>query len=107
MGFCGQLQQVPIAHSVPGQQNKVVGLLISRSAIVPVCRRYIELTADNWLYPSLFGLKIERDRPVQRTMIGDSQAVHAQLLSSGNQSGNTAQPVKEAIFRMNMEMGEH
>lgn len=40
-------------------------------------------------------------------MVGDSQAIHAKLPGSENQLRNTTQPIKKAVFGMNMKVGKH
>jgi hypothetical protein len=40
-------------------------------------------------------------------VIGDRQALHSQLLCPGDELGNAAQAVEEAVFSMNVKMGKH
>ncbi len=67
---------------------------------------YVDFAPDDWLYSRLLSRQIEINDPVHCTMVGDSEAIHAQFLCPGNKLGNATHAVKEAILCMDVEVGE-
>ncbi|MBA7714938.1 hypothetical protein ES703_123971 [subsurface metagenome] len=67
----------------------------------------INLTADDGLYPHLFGSQVELNSAIHNPMVGYRQAVHPQLPRLRYQLGNSAHAIKQTILGMNMEMSEH
>ena len=62
----------------------------------------IHLAADNRLDTFLGALLIKFHCAVHCAMVGNRQAVHAQLLGIGHQLGDFRSAVQQAVFRMYM-----
>jgi len=96
-----------IADLVFGQQDEVIGAFIGWGSAGAMLWRHIDLGAENGLYPGFLSLEIEVEDPIESAMVSDSQGIHAQLLSPGDQMGNAAHAIEEAVFSVDVEMGKH
>ncbi len=99
--------QVLIAGPVLGQQDEVADLgVLAALALGHRVTRDVGLHADDGL-DALGGARlVERDRAVQRAMIGDGERVEAQALRLGGQVVDPPEAVKEAELRVDVEVDE-
>ena len=107
VGFGGQLDQVLVAGLVLGQQDQVVVVFIAGVAAEVAARGDIDLAADDGLDAGLSGCLVELDDAVHHAVVGDGQAVHAQLFGPCHQLRDAAHAVEQAVFGVDMEVGEH
>ena len=97
------LDQILVAGLILSEQDQMplplvlVGLFVSQLA-----RRRIDFAADDRLDPLLLALFIEIDRAEHHPMIGDRQAVHAQLFRPRDHILNARRPVQQTVFGMYM-----
>ena len=92
--------QVMVACIVLRQQNQMV-----HAAVIFFQMRalgQIDLAADNRLDACLGTLLIKFHCAVHRAMVGNRQAVHAQLLGIGHQLVDFRSAIQQAVFRMYM-----
>jgi hypothetical protein len=80
--------------------------LASRFPATAVSLGNIDLAADDWPYASLPGGHIEIDDAVHGTVVGNSQAVHAQFPGSGDELRYATHTVEQAVFGMDVKVGE-
>ncbi len=66
----------------------------------------IDFAADDWFYACLLGRNIEIDDAVHGSVVSYGQAVHAQFLGSRNELRYAAHTVEQAIFCVDVKVGE-
>ena len=92
--------QVMVACIVLRQQNQMVHAAVIFFQMRTLGQIY--LAADNRLDACLGTFLIKFYRTVHRAMVGNRQAVHAQLLGIGHQLVDFRSAVQQAVFRMYM-----
>ena len=93
------------AGVVLGEQDQMVVTLIAffREA---VARRDIGLDAQDRFHARFFRRLIKFDRAVERAVIGERDAIHAELLGARHEFGDLGEAVEQGIVRMDVKMGE-
>jgi len=66
----------------------------------------INFAANDWFYPCFLGRHIKIDDAIHSAVISDSKAVHAQLFGPGNELGDAAHAIEQAVFSVDVKMGE-
>ena len=94
------LHQVMVACIVLRQQNQMVHAAVIFFQMRAL--RKIYLAADNRLDACLGALLIKFHCAVHRAVVGNRQAVHAQLLGVGHQLRDFRSAVQQTVFRMYM-----
>ena len=104
----GQFQQILIALIVPSQKNQMVTRIgyTTCFSVTSVSRRNVALATYDRFYPQRQGFGIEFHRPEQVTVVGNGQAVHAQLLTQLQQIVYTSGPIQQRVRCMRMQMNE-
>ena len=99
-----QLNQIMVALIIFSQKNQ----MIITAALALLCEaralRHINLTAENRLDAGLQCRLVKFHRTIHRTVVGDGNAVHPQLLHPLHQFLYLGRAVQKAVFRMNMKM---
>jgi hypothetical protein len=106
VGFGDKLYQVMVACVIFGKQNQVVAFFVIGGLAETAAGSYVSLAADNRFYTGLFGSPVELDGPVHYTVVGKSQRIHSQFFGAGDQLGNPAHGIQQAVFAMNVKMGK-
>ena len=108
-----QLAQVAIALAVLDQQDQVevattVEVVAARGlgAIGALAAGEIRLASDDRLDPGGDGLLVELDRAEHVAMVGDRQRLHPGGLRMLDQRGELVGSVKQAVLRMDVQMGK-
>ena len=101
-----QLEQITIAPVVLGEESKMIGAFAGGIAADAICLGDVDLAAYYGLDPFVSGRRVEIDDAIHGAVVGDGQAVHAQLLRSGDKLGNAAHAIEEAVFSVDVKMGE-
>ena len=107
VGVGDQPAQVLVAGHVGRQQHEVEGLAVGLALLV----RHrppgdVGLHADDRLDARLGGRLVERDRAVERAVVGDGEAVEAVLDRRVDEVGDPPQPVEQAELRVGVEVDE-
>ena len=102
-----QLQQVTVARFVLAQQHEV-GIAVVRAVhlIAAPARRDVHLAPDDRADALFFTFAVKIDRAVQHAVIRDRQRRLAQRLRAGNEGGQPARPVEQAVFAVDVQMHE-
>jgi len=103
----GQLDQVPIAGFIPGQQHEVMihiapaggGLLLE-----PASRRHINLAANDGFEAVLPGLLIEVYGAIQHAMVGDRQRRKLQVARLLHQPIQPAGAIEQGILGVQVQV---
>ena len=102
-----QSAEIAIAGCVRGEQDQVEGLLVCLPLFVghaAACN--IRLHADDRLDPTL-GRRLDKlHRPVEGTVIGNGDGVHAERLRLVHERIDLAHAVEQAELGVDVEMGE-
>ena len=106
MGRRSQLDQVPIAFDVLRQNGYVVRVTLARDLAVAAAGGHVHLAPYDWLDPGVPGDAVKVDGGVQHAVVGDREALHAQLLGSPHQGLYPAQAVQQAVLSVNMQVGK-
>ncbi len=61
---------------------------------------------DDGFDPRATALQVELHSSVQRAVVGDGQAIHAQCLGSLHQRADAAEAIQKAIFGMDVKVSE-
>ena len=112
-----ELQQVPVAGLVLGQQGQVVVALLAltRCPVEARARGHVGLHADDRLHPELARGLVEPERPEHRAVIGHGQRRHAVAHRLGEDRGclrvrprrfDPGRPVQERVLRVGVEVHE-
>ena len=99
-----QLNQIMVALIIFCQKHQ----MIIAAALALLCEaralRHINLTAENRLDAGLQCRLVKFHRTIHRTVVGDGNAVHPQLLYPLHKLLYLSRAVQKAVFRMNMKM---
>ena len=101
--YGAQFHKVFIADLVLCKQNKVV-IFPYALPIVKRGRRNIGLHAEYWFYALLCAFLIEIYHAVHHAVICYGNGIHAQFLRARNKRRYFGRPVKQAVYRMHMQM---
>ena len=107
VGVGDDAAQVLVARPVLRQQDQVEGLGVL--AALPVGHRPagdVGLDADDGLDALLLAGLVERDRPVQRAVVGDGQRIEAQPGRLRRQVIDAPETVEQAELRVDVEVRE-
>ena len=99
----GELDQVPEAGAVAGQQRQVVALVAHLLALVAVVHE-VGLEAQDRLHAVLAARLVELDRAVQDAVVGEPQRGHAELGGAGRELLDLAGAVEQRILGMDVQM---
>ena len=107
VGVGDQPAQVLVAGHVGRQQEEVEGLAVGLALLV----RHrppgdVGLHADDRLDARLGGRLVERDRAVERAVVGDGEAVEPVLDARVDEVRDPPQPVEQAELRVGVEVDE-
>ena len=104
--FGHYLHKIMISRIILSKKYKMIISVISRPCLFvesrPRCNIY--LASDNRFSSFLQGCPVKIDHAIHDTMICNSKAVHAQLLSLRHNLINLTQAVKQTVFRMHMKV---
>ena len=107
VGVGDDAAEVLVAGPVPRQEDQVVGLGVGLAlAVGHRPPRDVRLDPDERLDLPRPARLVEGDRPVQRAVIGDGQAVETLRAGLPDQVVDAPQPVEQAELRVDVEMGE-
>ena len=105
----GEPDEVLVAGPVLGQQDEMaVGRGRPARLLPRLARAEGEVGLEAEDRPDLLGLGLLVERPgrVHVAVVGDGQAVHAELLDVRDQLGNPVGPVEQGVFAVGVEMDE-
>ena len=105
----GEPDQVPVAGAILGQQDEVaVGRGRSRRLLPggPGAEGQVRLEAEDRPDLLRLGVLVEGPRRVHVAVVGDGQAVHAELLDVRDELGDPVGPVEQRVFAVGVEMDE-
>lgn len=101
------MTEVPIPDFIHDQQDQVIGIRLAvpgRSPILAVTRGDVDFASQNRPYAGLFGLIKKLDGPEDVSVIRYGNALHAHCFGLFQQPVYGYCAVKEAEFRMYMEI---
>ena len=99
--------QVSVARLIFAKQHQMIPLRIQAAGLIEAAaRRDIALAADDRLDAGFLRRLIEFDRTKHRPVVGDRHGAHAFLLDVVHQPGDPARAVKQAVFGMQVQVGE-
>src|SRR5215208_4554604 len=99
----GELHEVPVARSGPGDQREVV--IRGAAPVIPVgCD--VDLAPHQGFYPGLPGLLVELDRAVHYTVVGERESWHPLVFCKGDEVPYAARPVEHRILRVTVQVRE-
>src|SRR5215208_7385031 len=99
----GELHEVPVAFSGPGDEREVV--VRCAAPVVPVGRD-IDLAAHQGLYASVFCLLVKLDRAIHHTVVRKREPWHPLVLRKRDEVPYTARPVEHRILRVTVQVRE-
>ncbi len=102
-----ELDEILIACLVFGEQQQVAVIFVADVTAQVAVGSDIDLTANDGLDTRFLRRLVKLDDPVHHAVVANGEAIHTQLFRPCHQSGDTAHPVQQAIFRMDMKMGKH
>ena len=107
VGVGGEPAEVLVARPVLGEQDQVEGLAVGLALLVghrPA--RDVGLDAEDRL--DALGLRrlVERDRAIERAVVGDRERIHAVLGGRVHQLRDPAEAVEETELGVHVEVGE-
>ena len=102
-----QLDQVLVAGIVLGEDGHVVRAALVGVSVVPTAGRDVHFASDDGLDALGLGELVEVYRAVHPAVIGNGEAVHAQLARSLNQRLEPAETVQHRVLGMRVKVGEH
>ena len=100
-----ELDEVPVAGLVAGEQREVGVLLLDAGAAAPV-GGHVELEADDGLDTRFLRGAVELDGAAERAVVGESHGRHAQLLRPLDELLHAAGAVEQRILAVHVEMDE-
>ena len=102
-----QLDQIPVTLIVLGQENQVVGVPVQGPLLFLVTSgRHIDLTANDGMDAIFFHGPVKIQDPIHGPVVGNGAGIHAQLLQAGGQFMDPVGAIKQAVFRMKMQVGK-
>jgi hypothetical protein len=99
----GELDQVPEALAIAGQQGQVIALVADLLAVVAVVHE-VRLEAQDRLHAVLATGLVELDRAVQHAVIGEPQRRHPELGGTFGQLLDLAGAVEQRVLGVDMQM---
>ena len=99
--------QVAVALFVFAKQHQVMPLCVEPARFVePAARGHVAFAADDRLDAGLFGSLIKLDRAEHGPVVGHCHGRHTLFLHVVHQTRDAAGAVQQAVFGMQMQMGE-
>ena len=107
VGQRDELDEIAVARLVLREQDQVViAHTIDLAVFLARARGHVDLAADDGLHALLLGFLVEIDDAVHGAVIGDGDAVHAELFRRLDELLDAARTVEQAVFRVDMEVGK-
>ena len=105
----GEPDQILVAGAIPGQQDEVAVRRRGPRRLLPRRPRpegQVGLEAEDGPDLLRLGVLVEGPGRVHVAVVGDRQAVHAELLDVRDQLGDPVGPVEQRVFAVGVEMDE-
>ena len=102
-----QLDQVPIAGLVAGQQHQVIGIPVgAHLAVVPRPLRHVHLAPDDRCDVRRLGPGVEIDDAVQHAVVGDAHRRLSHGAHLVDQLTDTCRAVEQRVLRVRVQVHE-
>ena len=107
VGQRDELDEIAVARLVLREQNQVViAHAIDLAVFLARAWGHVDLAADDGLRALLLGFLVEIDDAVHGAVVGDGDAVHAELFRRLDELLDAARTVEQAVFRVDMEVSK-